>query len=93
MDSFSFLYLFIDLVTIISFILSLVYRKYVTLILSIVFYFLYPFLYEPFLKFIFKILENYNSEEIHQNIHISSQTKNSIVYHPVYNIRVCGIEE
>ncbi len=89
----SYSYLIIDLI-LISFGIYTATIKFYYFFVFLVVLVLYPFLYEPFLKCVLTILDKmFKGIKQHPKTHLEWSTKNCLVYNPVYNISVCGIEK
>lgn len=90
MELLSFLYLTIDIICLISMIINFAMKRWHPGIISLVSLFFYPWVLEPLLWIYFKII--YKCYRRPYNMKLDKKTAN-VIYHPKYNIKLCGIEK
>lgn len=93
MEILSFTYLIIELILLTLTVYFAFNMWYLSLIFGPLIY-LYPFSYEPILYLIFSINFRFrNNKNHHSSIHKPFIKHNHLVYNPIYNMRVLGIEK
>lgn len=93
MELLSFTFLIIDAGIIAMLVAGIVY-SWKLIAIAIPLFFLYPFIYEPVLKLLYYLLDKMVKDKKNFNEGYKElESKNFMVYHPIYNIKVCGIEK
>ena len=93
MELLSFLYLLLDFFFLIGSIIAFITMPFEYGFLFLLGFFLYPWIWEPFLMVFYRILFCCKQRPYADNFNDLSKRGCNLVYHPKYNMKLCGIEK